>query len=162
GGERGGGTGLPEALGGHGDQRPHGDGRPRSGPGRGPLGAAPGSHRRRPGPPAGPSVQVPARPGEGRAARGGTLCPGLSKWLEVDLPASQTDSFVSWLLSFGPDARVYSPRAIRDQVVARLEALAPCLRPAPTGPTGHPTGCAVCWWSFPTWSAIPACRCRRS
>jgi len=45
-------------------------------------------------------------------------------WIEVDLPASQTDSFVSWLLSFGPDARVYSPRAIRDQVVARLEALA--------------------------------------
>jgi proteasome accessory factor B len=45
-------------------------------------------------------------------------------WVEVDLPASQTDSFVSWLLSFGPDARVYSPRAIRDQVVARLEALA--------------------------------------
>ena len=45
-------------------------------------------------------------------------------WVEVDLPASQTDSFVSWLLSFGPDARVYSPRAIRDQVVSRLEAIA--------------------------------------
>jgi proteasome accessory factor B len=45
-------------------------------------------------------------------------------WVEVDLPASQTDSFVSWLLSFGPDARVYSPKAIRDQVVQRLEALA--------------------------------------
>lgn len=45
-------------------------------------------------------------------------------WVEVDLPASQTDAFVSWVLSFGPDARVHSPKAIRDQVVARLEALA--------------------------------------
>jgi proteasome accessory factor B len=45
-------------------------------------------------------------------------------WIEVDVPASQTDSFVSWVLSFGPDARVSAPRAIRDQVVARLEALA--------------------------------------
>jgi proteasome accessory factor B len=45
-------------------------------------------------------------------------------WVEVDVPASQSDSFVSWILSFGPDARVYSPRPIRDQVVARLEALA--------------------------------------
>lgn len=45
-------------------------------------------------------------------------------WVEVDVPASQSDSFVSWILSFGPDARVFSPRPIRDQVVARLEALA--------------------------------------
>jgi proteasome accessory factor B len=45
-------------------------------------------------------------------------------WVETDVPASQSDSFVSWILSFGPDARVYSPRSIRDQVVARLEALA--------------------------------------
>jgi proteasome accessory factor B len=45
-------------------------------------------------------------------------------WVDVELPASQTDSFVSWILSFGPDARVYSPRAIRDEVVRRLEALA--------------------------------------
>jgi predicted DNA-binding transcriptional regulator YafY len=45
-------------------------------------------------------------------------------WVEVDLPASQTESFVSWILSFGPDARVFSPRVVRDQVVARLEALA--------------------------------------
>jgi predicted DNA-binding transcriptional regulator YafY len=45
-------------------------------------------------------------------------------WVEVDVPASQSESFVSWILSFGPDARVHSPRRIRDQVVARLEALA--------------------------------------
>ncbi|TML02425.1 MAG: WYL domain-containing protein [Actinobacteria bacterium] len=45
-------------------------------------------------------------------------------WVEVDVPASQTDAFVSWILSFGPDARVHSPKPIRDEVVARLEAMA--------------------------------------
>jgi predicted DNA-binding transcriptional regulator YafY len=45
-------------------------------------------------------------------------------WVEVDVPASQSDSFVSWVLSFGPDARAYAPRRLRDQVVSRLEALA--------------------------------------
>jgi len=40
------------------------------------------------------------------------------------VPASQTESFVSWVLSFGPDARVYSPKPIRDEVVARLESMA--------------------------------------
>jgi proteasome accessory factor B len=45
-------------------------------------------------------------------------------WLEVEVPASETDAFVSWVLSFGPDARISSPRRIRDRVVARLEALA--------------------------------------
>jgi predicted DNA-binding transcriptional regulator YafY len=43
--------------------------------------------------------------------------------VDVEVPASQTDSFVSWVLSFGPDARVASPISIRDQVVATLEAL---------------------------------------
>ena len=50
--------------------------------------------------------------------------PALQEWVEVDVPASQSDSFASWILSFGPDARVYSPKPIRDHVVARLEALA--------------------------------------
>ena len=45
-------------------------------------------------------------------------------WVEVEVPARQGDQFASWILSFGPDARVYAPRAIRDLVVARLEALA--------------------------------------
>jgi predicted DNA-binding transcriptional regulator YafY len=45
-------------------------------------------------------------------------------WIAVDVPAGQTDQFVSWVLSFGPDAKVASPRAIRDEVVARLEAVA--------------------------------------
>jgi predicted DNA-binding transcriptional regulator YafY len=41
----------------------------------------------------------------------------------VEVPASETETFVSWVLSFGPDARLYSPKAIRDQIVARLEAV---------------------------------------
>jgi proteasome accessory factor B len=45
-------------------------------------------------------------------------------WFEAEVPASQTESFVSWVLSFGPDIRLVSPRPIRDQVVAKLEALA--------------------------------------
>src|SRR5436190_3915831 len=45
-------------------------------------------------------------------------------WVEVEVPASETETFVSWVLGFGPDARLYSPRHIRDQVVARLEAVA--------------------------------------
>ena len=46
-------------------------------------------------------------------------------WVEIEVPASQTEAFVSWVLSFGPDARVFAPRAIRDHVVARLESLIP-------------------------------------
>jgi proteasome accessory factor B len=44
-------------------------------------------------------------------------------WVEAEVPASRTDSFVSWVLSFGPDVRVHAPRSLRDQVVGRLEAL---------------------------------------
>jgi proteasome accessory factor B len=44
-------------------------------------------------------------------------------WVEAAVPASRTDSFVSWVLSFGDDARVRSPRSLRDNVVRRLEAL---------------------------------------
>jgi len=45
-------------------------------------------------------------------------------WVEAEVPASQTDSFLSWVLSFGPDARVLSPTTIRTAVVERLRALA--------------------------------------
>jgi len=45
-------------------------------------------------------------------------------WVEVDVPASETDAFVSWVLSFGADARLSGPRAVKDQLVAKLEALA--------------------------------------
>lgn len=48
---------------------------------------------------------------------------GKGGWVELDVPASETDSFVSWILSFGPDARVSSPKAISDQVVARLRSV---------------------------------------
>jgi proteasome accessory factor B len=44
-------------------------------------------------------------------------------WVEADVPASRTDAFASWVLSFGPDARVRSPSALRDEVVGRLQAL---------------------------------------
>jgi proteasome accessory factor B len=44
-------------------------------------------------------------------------------WVEVEVPASRTEPFASWVLSFGPDARVEAPRAVRDEVVARLEAV---------------------------------------
>lgn len=45
-------------------------------------------------------------------------------WVEVEVPAGQSESFVSWVLSFGADARVLAPRDLRDQVVASLEAMA--------------------------------------
>jgi predicted DNA-binding transcriptional regulator YafY len=45
-------------------------------------------------------------------------------WLEVEVPASETDTFVSWVLSFGEDARLVAPASIRDQVVERLRSVA--------------------------------------
>jgi proteasome accessory factor B len=48
---------------------------------------------------------------------------GTDGWVEADVPASESDTFVSWILSFGPDARVLAPQSLRDQVVAKLEAL---------------------------------------
>lgn len=44
-------------------------------------------------------------------------------WTEAEVPASGTDSFVSWILSFGPDARVISPKTVRDAVVSSLKAV---------------------------------------
>jgi len=44
-------------------------------------------------------------------------------WVEADIPASDNESFVSWVLSFGADARLTGPRSIRDQVLARLTVL---------------------------------------
>src|SRR5207245_7894446 len=94
-------------------------------------------------------------------------------WVEIEVPASQTESFVSWVLSFGPDARVFAPRAIRDHIVARLVApgeRVPCLRgPAPGPLPGPLCGSGACWrpcrtssatqgFASPTWrpcSALP-------
>jgi predicted DNA-binding transcriptional regulator YafY len=44
-------------------------------------------------------------------------------WTEAEIPAAGTDSFASWILSFGPDAMVISPKAIRDAVVQSLKAV---------------------------------------
>src|SRR5207245_10594808 len=50
--------------------------------------------------------------------------PRKDRWLEVEMPASETDAFASWVLSFGPEARLSSPKAVRDQIVSQLEAVA--------------------------------------
>jgi proteasome accessory factor B len=44
-------------------------------------------------------------------------------WVEATVPAAGSDTFVSWVLSFGPDARVLAPESLREAVMARLEAL---------------------------------------
>jgi proteasome accessory factor B len=44
-------------------------------------------------------------------------------WVEVALPAARGDSFVSWALTFGPDAEVLGPPELRKAVIRRLEAL---------------------------------------
>ena len=43
-------------------------------------------------------------------------------WTEAEVPAAAGDAFVSWVLSFGPDARVLGPPALRAAVVEALEA----------------------------------------
>jgi proteasome accessory factor B len=43
-------------------------------------------------------------------------------WVEVSLPASRGDSFLSWVLSFGPEAVVLAPDEARREVIRRLEA----------------------------------------
>jgi proteasome accessory factor B len=47
---------------------------------------------------------------------------GADGWDIVTLPGSFDDRFVSWVLAFGPDARVLDPPALRQLVVDRLEA----------------------------------------
>lgn len=42
---------------------------------------------------------------------------------EKTLPGSMDGSFVSWVLSFGPDAEVLDPPQLRSAVIARLEGL---------------------------------------
>lgn len=50
-----------------------------------------------------------------RARKGG--------WVEVRVPLGDLDQLASWVLQFGPDAKVVSPRSLRDEVVRRLEAV---------------------------------------
>ncbi len=47
-----------------------------------------------------------------------------SGWVEIDVPTDDPEGLASWVLSFGADARALSPRALRDEVVRRLEAMA--------------------------------------
>ncbi len=44
-------------------------------------------------------------------------------WSEATVPASRAEAFVSWVLSFGPDARVLSPKTVREAVLEALEAV---------------------------------------
>jgi len=45
-------------------------------------------------------------------------------WTRVVLQGSLDDTFVSWVVSFGPDARVLEPAVVRDAVIERLQAVA--------------------------------------
>jgi predicted DNA-binding transcriptional regulator YafY len=44
--------------------------------------------------------------------------------VEIDIPADDPEGLAPWVLSFGADARALSPKALRDEVVRRLEAMA--------------------------------------
>ncbi|HXF71563.1 MAG TPA: WYL domain-containing protein [Actinomycetota bacterium] len=43
-------------------------------------------------------------------------------WVEFRVPLGAGDALASWVLGFGPDAEVRSPRSLRDEVIRRLEA----------------------------------------
>jgi predicted DNA-binding transcriptional regulator YafY len=44
-------------------------------------------------------------------------------WTEASVPAGAEEPFVSWILSFGPDAQVLDPPELRHAVVAALEEI---------------------------------------
>jgi proteasome accessory factor B len=44
-------------------------------------------------------------------------------WVEVSVPIADERELAPWILQFGPDAVVEAPDSLRDEVVARLEAL---------------------------------------
>ena len=45
-------------------------------------------------------------------------------WTEVEVPATEGESFLSWILSFGPDAELVDPPEMRAAVVRSLEDVA--------------------------------------
>ena len=52
-----------------------------------------------------------------------TLATREDGWIEVALPAGEPANIASWVLSYGPDAEVLEPPALRDEVLRRLEAM---------------------------------------
>jgi len=52
-----------------------------------------------------------------------TLATREDGWVEVALPAGEPAWIASWVLSYGPDAEVLEPPALRDEVLRRLETM---------------------------------------
>jgi proteasome accessory factor B len=48
-------------------------------------------------------------------------------WTEVEVPATAGESFLSWILSFGPDAELLDPPEMRAAVIRSLEDVAASL-----------------------------------
>ena len=44
-------------------------------------------------------------------------------WVEVAIPSGPDQALAGWVLSFGPDAVVLEPPALRAEVLRRLEAI---------------------------------------
>ena len=44
-------------------------------------------------------------------------------WVEIDVPTDDPEGLAPWVLSFGPDAKVVSPKPLKDAVIRRLEAV---------------------------------------
>jgi predicted DNA-binding transcriptional regulator YafY len=42
--------------------------------------------------------------------------------LEIELPVTNRDSFIGWILSFGADAEVLGPNDLREEIVERIDA----------------------------------------
>ena len=49
--------------------------------------------------------------------------PGADGWTEITVPLGDVADLASWVLQFGPDARVSEPDELREEVLARLEAI---------------------------------------
>jgi predicted DNA-binding transcriptional regulator YafY len=52
-----------------------------------------------------------------------TVGPREDGWVEIRVPFQPGESLAGWVLSFGPDAEAVEPAELRDEVVARLEAV---------------------------------------